>query len=114
MNGKEKKINPEDRYRKLKLKKGDEVIVVSGRQKGKRGKIMFIDRAKSRVYVEGVNKVKKFQRPSQENPKGTAIEVEFPMHLSNVMLYDSKKKKGVRTGYSIESGKKVRITRGDS
>ena len=99
------------RYRSVRLKIGDEVVVVSGSEKGKRGKILYIDRRKDRVYIQGVNKIKRFQRPSQENPQGGIMEVESPMHLSNVMYYDSKAKKGVRLGsQSGESGKK-RVTR---
>lgn len=105
------KIKLENKFRKLKLKHEDEVVVVSGSQKGKRGKIMFIDRAKNRVFVQGVNKIKRFQRPTQENPQGGVIEIEASMNLSNVMFYDSKAKKGVKLGYRVEGGKKVRVTR---
>lgn len=101
------------KFRKMALKKGDEVVVIAGSQKGKRGKIMFIDKARDRVFVQGVNKVKRFQRPSQENPQGGVIEVEASMHLSNVMFYDSKKKKGVRLGTATKDGKKVRVSRPD-
>ncbi|MBI3395910.1 MAG: 50S ribosomal protein L24 [Spirochaetia bacterium] len=96
---------------KTKLKSGDEVVVVSGSQKGKRGKIMHIDRKKKRVYVQGVNRIKRFQRPTQENPKGGVIEVEASMHISNVMFYDSKTKKGVRLGRRADKDKKVRVSR---
>ncbi|MCB1164708.1 MAG: 50S ribosomal protein L24, partial [Leptospiraceae bacterium] len=90
---------------------GDEVVVIAGKEKGKRGKILHIDRKNDRVYVEGVNKIKKFMRPTQENPQGGVIEVEAPMDLSNVLFYDSKKKKGVRLGRKQEDGKMVRVTR---
>ncbi|MBL8019439.1 MAG: 50S ribosomal protein L24 [Leptospirales bacterium] len=97
-----------------KLKKDDEVIVVAGSQKGKRGKIMALDIKKARVVVQGVNRVKRFQRPSQENPKGGTVELEQSMPISNIMFYDSKAKKGVRLGYKIgPDGKKVRVTRPD-
>jgi len=97
-----------------KLRKDDEVIVIAGRQKGKRGKIMSLDMKNSRVIVQGVNKIKRFQRPSQENPKGGTVELEQALPLSNVMYYDSKGKKGVRLGYKVEpDGKKVRVTRPD-
>lgn len=99
------------RYRKVKLKIGDEVVVISGREKGKRGKILYIDRRQDRVYVQGLNKVKRYQRPTQENPQGGSIEVESPLHLSNVMYYDSKAKKGVKLGVKIEEGKRKRVTR---
>lgn len=99
------------RHRILTLKIGDEVVVISGKEKGKRGKILHIDRGNDRVYVEGVNKIKRFMRPSQENPQGGVVEIEAPMHLSNVLFYDSKKKKGVRLGKKLEDGKRVRVTR---
>ena len=83
----------------------------SGKEKGKRGKILHIDRSNDRVYVEGVNKIKRFMRPTQENPQGGVVEIEAPMHLSNVLFYDSKKKKGVKLGKKVEDGKNVRITR---
>ncbi len=99
------------RYRRTALKVDDEVIVIAGKEKGKRGKILYIDRLRDRVYVQGVNKRKRFVRPSQENPQGGQVEIEAPMHISNVMYYDSKAKKGVRIGYEMKDGKKVRVTR---
>ena len=100
--------------RKTRLKKDDEVIVIAGSQKGKRGKILHIDQNKQLVFVQGVKKIKKFQRPSQENPKGGILEIEAGINLSNVMFYDSKAKKGVRLGSKMqEKGKKVRIVRPD-
>ena len=94
-----------------KLKKGDTVIVMSGREKGKRGEIMFIDKVSEKVVIQGVKKIKRYQRPSQENPQGGVLEIEAPIHLSNVMYYDAKLKKGVRLGYKDVDGKKVRVTR---
>jgi large subunit ribosomal protein L24 len=111
MKVKEKKINLADKFRSVHLKKDDEVIVIAGSEKGKRGKIMFIDRIRSRVYVQGIKKIKRYQRPTQENPQGGVIEVESSIHLSNVMFYDSKSKKGVRLGTKSQNGKKVRVTR---
>lgn len=102
------------KYTSVKLKTGDEVVVVSGSQKGKRGKIMHIDRVKQRVFVQNVNKIKKFQRPTQENPQGGTIEIEAGLHISNIMFYDSKNKKGVRLGSKRSvDGKKARVTRPD-
>ncbi len=100
------------KFRKLKLKTGDEVVVISGAQKGKRGKIMFIDKVKDRVFVQGVNRIKKFQRPSQDNPQGGSIEVEAGLPISNVLFYDSKSKRGVKLGRKVGTdGKKIRVTR---
>lgn len=96
------------------LKDGDEVLVISGSQKGKRGKIMSIDRRRNRVVIQGVNKRKRFQRPTQENPQGGVIELESSIHLSNVMLYDGKTKRGVRLGSGAgKDGKKARVIRPD-
>ncbi|MCX7999223.1 MAG: 50S ribosomal protein L24, partial [Leptospiraceae bacterium] len=95
------------------LQVDDEVVVIAGKDKGKKGKILSIDRKKDRVYVSGVNRRKKFVRPTQENPQGGVIEVEGSIHISNVMLYDSKRKKGVRVGIQVdERGRKERIARG--
>ncbi len=77
------------------VKKNDTVVVISGAGKGKRGKILSTDRAKSRVVVEGVNVRKKTVRRSQTNPQGGIIEVACPIHISNVMLgekYDTRHK----------------------
>lgn len=99
------------KYTPRKLRLEDEVVVISGKHKGKRGSIMYIDRNRDRVIVQGVNRIKRFQRPTQENPQGGTIEVEMPLHISNVMFYDSKAKKGVRLGYSTQDGKKLRVMR---
>lgn len=100
------------KFKKVKLRKDDEVIVISGSRedKGKKGKILSIDKKRDRVYVSGINKKKKFVRPTQENPQGGEIEIERPIHISNVMFYDSKLKKGVRLG--VEGEKKDRVSRG--
>jgi large subunit ribosomal protein L24 len=100
------------KHRKTKLKVNDEVIVISGKHKGKRGKILYIDRLRERVIVQGVNKIKKYVRPTQENPQGGQIEIEAPIHISNVMFYDPKLKRGVRIGYKFEDDKKIRVARG--
>lgn len=98
---------------KTKLRVGDEVVVVSGTQKGKRGDILFIDKKRHRVVVQGVNRIKRFQRPSQENPKGGVLEIESGMHISNVMAYDSKSKRGVKIGAKKEGENKIRVSRKD-
>ncbi|MCE9500294.1 MAG: 50S ribosomal protein L24 [Leptospira sp.] len=99
------------KFKKIKLKKNDEVVCIAGKDKGKKGKILSIDKRKDRVYVEGMNKRKRFMRPTQENPKGGIIEIEGSIHISNIMFFDSKKKKGVRTGVTKVKDKVVRITK---
>ena len=96
-------------YVKTKLKVDDEVIVISGKAAGKRGKIMSLDRRKNRAVVQGVNLVKRFQRPTQENPHGGVLEVEFPLPLPKLMYYDSKTKRGRRIHWEEKNGSKVRV-----
>jgi large subunit ribosomal protein L24 len=91
------------------LKKNDNVVIISGSDKGRRGKILFIDKEKGRVVVEGVNKKKKFVRPSQENPKGGVINLEYPLNISKVMLFCEKCKKGVRMGMQAKDSGKIRV-----
>ena len=73
------------------IKKGEEVIVIAGDHKGKKGKILQVLRDKNRVIVEGVNLLKKHERKSQDNPQGSIVEREFPIHYSNVMLTERAK-----------------------
>ena len=78
------------------IKRGDEVVVISGSHKGERGKVLEVQLAQERVLVEGVNLVKKHQRKTQENPEGSIIEKEASIHCSNVMLaerHDDRVKK---------------------
>jgi len=75
-----------------KLKKGDEVVVISGDHKGNKGKILQMLREKNRVSVEGVNMIKKHEKKTQDNPQGAIIEREASLHFSNVRRTDSKNK----------------------
>src|SRR5689334_5118915 len=97
----------------LKIRREDEVIVISGKDKGKTGKVLRVDPKKNRVYVEGLNIVKRHQRPSQLNPNAQAgvIEKEGPIHISNVMLLDPKDKKPTRVGISREGGNRARVAK---
>ncbi len=100
-----------------KIRRDDEVIVISGKDRGKTGRVLRMDPAKSRVYVEGLNIVKRHQRPSQvqgstrPDAAGGVIEKEGPIHISNVMLIDPKDKKPTRVGISREGGRRMRVTR---
>jgi len=96
---------------KTKLRKNDVVQVLSGKDKGKTGKILFIDRDKSKLIIEKINIVKKTQRPSQSHPQGSIIEIEAPVHISNVMLIDPKSGKKTRVGFRIENEIKVRFAK---
>ena len=78
---------------KFHVKKGDEVVVISGAEKGKRGKIIEVQTGKSRIIVEGVKMIKKHTRKSQQNPQGAIVEREGTIHISNVMKteqYDAR------------------------
>ena len=92
----------------MKIKKGDQVKVISGFHKGTIAKVRKVLTKEDKVYVEGVNVVKKHMKPSQANPDGGIYEKEMPIHVSNVMAYDPKAKKASRLGVKEEKGKKVR------
>ncbi len=96
---------------KLHVKKGDKVQVISGKDKGKQGVILEAYPSRERVLVEGVNIVKKHSKPSQLNPQGGIIDMEAPIHVSNVMPLDPKTNEPTRVGYKIVDGNKVRIAK---
>jgi large subunit ribosomal protein L24 len=97
---------------KLHVKKDDTVIVITGKDKGKKGRVLAAYPRENRVLVEGVNIVKRHTRPNPKNPQGGIIEREAPIHVSNVMLVDPKTGKPTRIGYKVlENGKKVRIAK---
>jgi len=91
-----------------KYKKGDEVIVTSGKDKGKVGKIAKVIVSADKVLIPGINVAKKHEKPSQDS-KGGIVNKDMPIHISNILAYDSKNKKPSRVGFKIEDGKKVRI-----
>ena len=93
---------------KIKLKKGDDVIVLAGKDKGKTGKIVKIFPKLMKAIVSEINRVKKNQKPDNNQPGGI-VEKEMPIHISNLSFYDASSKKGVRVGYKFEKEKKLRI-----
>jgi large subunit ribosomal protein L24 len=97
----------------LKIRRDDEVVVISGKDRGKTGKVLKVDPKKDRVTVEGVNIVKRHQRPLPNAPQIEAgvIEREGPIHISNVQLIDPKTKKGTRVGITREGGTRNRVSR---
>ena len=96
----------------MNFKKGDKVNVIAGKDKGKSGKILHVLKDKERVVVEGINIVKKSQKPTATNQTGGIIEKENPIHVSNIMIADSKTGKSTRIGHEInKDGKKVRISK---
>ena len=100
-----------------RIVKGDEVVVISGKDRGKQGKVLRVDPKKDRVYVEGLNIIKRHQRPTQvpnaqrAETIGGVIEKEGPIHVSNVMLIDPKDKKPTRVGISRGEEGRNRVTR---
>ena len=95
--------------RKLKLKKGDQVVIISGKDKGKTGQILEVNKSLNKVKVSGVNIVKKHRKPSQETP-GKIEEIELLIHISNVSMLDPKNNKPTRIKYVLDDGKKKRLT----
>ncbi len=99
----------------VKIRQGDEVVVISGKDRSKTGKVLKVDREKDRVYVEGLNIVKRHQRPMQSTDPvkaaGGVVEKEGPIHISNVMLLDPKTNKPTRVGVSRENGVRNRVTK---
>jgi large subunit ribosomal protein L24 len=100
-----------------KIRRDDEVVVISGKDRGKTGRVLRVDPKKSKVYVEGLNIVKRHQRPTQvpnaqrAESVGGVIEKEGPIHISNVMLIDPKDKKPTRVGIAREGGSRARVAR---
>lgn len=97
---------------KLHVKKGDNVMVIAGNNKGQSGRVLIIDREKKRAIVEGVNMISKHTKPNADNPKGGIIKQEAPVHISNLMLID-KSGKPTRIGRNKDekTGKTVRISK---
>ena len=94
----------------MKIKKDDTVLVITGKDKGKTGKVLKAFPKENRIIVEGVNIQTKHQKARQDIP-AQIVKIEGPIDASNVMYYDKSAKKGTRIGYKIENGKKVRISK---
>lgn len=94
---------------KFKLKKGDNVIVISGEHKGKQGKITEVDKTNNRAFVEGVNMLKKHTKPTSKFPNGGIVETAGSIHISNLMFSDNGKPSKV--GRKLEEGKLVRYSK---
>ena len=97
-----------------RIRTDDEVVVISGKDRGKRGKVLRVDPKKEKVFVEGLNIVKRHQRPQQTaggQTAGGVIEREGPIHVSNVMLIDPKDDRPTRVGIEIVDGKRLRVAK---
>ena len=93
----------------LKIKKGDTVKVIAGKDNGSEGKVLSVDSKNHKVLVEGINMITKHQKPSQANPNGGIVQKEAPIDISNVMLV--VKGQATRVGFKVENGRKVRIAK---
>lgn len=95
----------------IKIKRGDNVVVIAGKDKGKQGKVLVVDRKKSRIIVEGVNMITKHQKPNATNQQGGIIKKEASIDISNIMYIHNNKP--TRIGYKVEveekDGKKVKV-----
>lgn len=97
---------------KLKIKKGDTVQVITGRDKGKTGEVLKVFPEARRVLVQGVNMVKRHTRPSAADPQGGIVEKEAPIHVSNLAHLDPKTKQPTRVGFQVlKDGRKVRYAK---
>jgi large subunit ribosomal protein L24 len=99
----------------MKIRKGDTVEVISGKDAGKRGRVLVVDPARQRVVIEGVHMIKRHTRPNpQRRVQGGIVEREAPIHISNVMVISPDSGKPTRVGFRIlEDGRKVRVTKTD-
>ncbi len=101
----------------MRIKADDQVIVIGGKDRGKRGKVLRVEPKKNRVYIEGLNIVKRHQKPRQvagaqrAETVGGVIEREGPIHVSNVMLLDPRDSKPTRVGIEVEDGKRYRVAK---
>ncbi len=95
-----------------KIKKNDTVVVIAGKDKGKRGRVLRIFPREKKAIVENINIVKKAKRRTRDDQKGGIIEIEVPIHLSNLMLVDKQTNQPTRVGFKIlKDGSKVRISK---
>lgn len=93
----------------MKVKKNDTVLIISGKYRGRTGKILKAFPKKDKVLIEGVNLRKKHQKPKKTGDKGEIVEIPAPIHISNVKIICPKCKKATRIGYRVEGGEKYRI-----
>lgn len=95
----------------MKIRKGDVVKVIAGKDRGKTGRVLSVDQKDGRVLVEKINLVKRHQRPTQKYRQGGIIEKEAPIHVSNVMYFDQGAGKATRIGLKFIKDKKVRVSK---
>ncbi len=95
----------------MKLKTGDKIIIIAGKDKGKTGKIVKVLSKENKIVLDGLNMMKKHQRPRKSGEKGSMVDMSMPIHASNVMILDPKTGKGTRIGKKKVGNKMVRIAR---
>ena len=96
----------------MKIKRDDTVFIISGNDKGKRGRVLRVYPEQDRIIVEGVRMMKKHTKPTQRDPQGGIIEREAPLHVSNVMLVDPKNDEPTRVGRQrLDEGRRVRVAK---
>ncbi|MBP9691215.1 50S ribosomal protein L24 [Candidatus Woesebacteria bacterium] len=93
----------------MKIRKGDTILVIAGKDKGRTGKVDRVYPKAETVLIEGINMLKKTVKKSEQSPQGGVIDVPRPLHVSNVMAVDPKTQKPARVGFQIKEGKKTRI-----
>jgi large subunit ribosomal protein L24 len=93
--------------KKIHIRKGDQVMVITGESKGQKGRVLEVDRAKNRAIVEGINMVSKHTKPHSKAPQGGIVKKEAPIHLSNLMLIDPTSGKPTRIGRKLNSKDKL-------
>ncbi len=96
-------------YKKVNVRKDDQVMVISGKDKGKKGKVLVVSPKEGKVIVEGVNMITKHEKPSMANQQGGIVNKEAPIDMSNVMYIH--KGTPTRVGFKVEDGKKVRVAK---
>ena len=94
----------------MRVKKGDTVVVITEKDKGKKVTVLKVMPKTNRVLVEGVNMITKHQKPTAVNPQGGIVNKEASIHISNVMPLDPETGKGTRVRYEVREGKKVRVS----
>ena len=95
----------------MKIRTGDKVKVMTGKDKGKIGEVLKVFPSKGKLIIENVNKVKKHVKPGQISEEGGIVEIEKPIDASNVMYYEESEKEPTRIGFKFEDGKKVRVSK---
>ena len=116
-----RRVQQGGKRRSMKIRSGDQVTVISGKDRGKKGRVLRVEPSKDRVYVEGLNMAKRHVRPrapsrnqvtpGTESQLGGVIDTEGPIHISNVMLLDPQENKPTRVGVVREDGKRYRVSK---